>query len=93
MLNQNAILDANDVCRNPVHWLAEARNSPVHDHKILFGHNRSRFIFQRRREALYGIKQTVAAGLDMSAVLDIVGRPITLGRSIVPLVEQCVECF
>jgi hypothetical protein len=27
----------------------------------------------------------------MSAVLDVVGRPIPLGRLIVPLVEQCVE--
>ena len=27
----------------------------------------------------------------MSAVLNVAGRPIALGRCIVPLVEQCVE--
>src|SRR5260370_27546393 len=91
MLDQNAILDANDVRRNPVHELAEARESAVHDHEIIFGNNRSRFIPERGREALYEIEQTVAAGLDMSAVLDIVGRPIAFCGRVVPLIEERVE--
>ena len=91
MFDQNAILDANDVRRNPVHGLAEARKAPVHDHKIFFDHNRSRFILQRRRDAFYQIEQTVAARFDMSAVLDIVVRPITVSRRLVPFVKQGVE--
>jgi transcriptional regulator with GAF, ATPase, and Fis domain len=31
----------------------------VHDHKIFFGHNRSRFVLQRRRDALDEIKEAV----------------------------------
>jgi hypothetical protein len=63
----------------------------VHDHEIFFGHNGSRFILQRRRYALDEIEQTVATGLDMSAVLDIVGRPIALGRCVVTFVEESIK--
>jgi len=60
MFDQNAILDAKDVRRNPVHGLAEARKSPMYNHKIFFGHNRSRFILQRRRDALDEIELAIA---------------------------------
>jgi hypothetical protein len=63
----------------------------VHNHKVIFGNNSSRFILQRRRDAFYEIEQTVATGLDMSAVLDLVGRPIALSRCVVPLIEQRIE--
>src|SRR5258708_24602099 len=83
MLDEKAILDTNDVRRNPVHRLAEARKSPVHDHKIFVGHNRSRFILQRRRDALDELKEAVTTRFDMGAVLDVVGRPIALSRCVV----------
>src|ERR1700730_13104642 len=91
MLDQNAVLDASDVRRNPVHGLAEARKAPMDDHKIFFGYDRSGFVLQRRRQALDKMEETFTARRDMSAVLDVVGRPIALGRGIVPLVEQRVE--
>src|SRR6267154_4326656 len=91
MLDQNAVLDAHNVRGNPVYGLTKARKSSVHDHKIFFGHNGSRFILQRRRYALDEIEQTVATGLDMSAVLDIVGRPIALGRYVVAFVEESIK--
>src|SRR5882762_1540648 len=49
--------------------------------------------FQRRRTALDQIEEASAAGLDMSAVLDVVGRPIALSRHIVSLVEEGIEGF
>ena len=91
MLDQNSVLDAKNVRCDPVDGLAEARKSPVHDHKIFFGHNRSGFILQRRRKALDEIEQTVATGPDMSAVLDIVRGPIALSRCVIPLIEQRIE--
>src|SRR6267143_3648403 len=39
------------------------------------------------------IEETIAAGLDMSAVLDVVGRPVALSRHIVSLIEQRIEGF
>src|SRR5690349_19825616 len=88
MLDQSAILDANDVRRNPVHRQAHARKAPMHDLKILFGDNRCRFVLQCRRDALDELKEAVTTRLDMGAVLDVVRRPVALGRCIVPLVEM-----
>src|SRR5216684_4702712 len=73
MLDQNAILDANDVRRNPVHGLAEVRKSSVHDDKIPFSHNRSRLIFESRRKALDEIEQALTTGSNVRAVLNVVG--------------------
>jgi len=47
--------------------------------------------FQRCRDALDQIEETIAAGLDMSAVLNVVGRPVALSRRIVSLVEEGIE--
>jgi len=62
MLDQNAIFDANDVRRNPVHREAEARKSSVHDDEIPFTHNRSMLIFESRRKALDEIEQALTTG-------------------------------
>src|SRR6266404_6174947 len=91
MLDENAILDTNDVRRNPVHRLAEARKSSVHDHKVFFGHNRSRFVLQRWRDALDEIEQTLTTRCDMSAVLNVVRGPVALGRYVVTFVEESVK--
>jgi hypothetical protein len=60
----------------------------VHDHKIFFRYNRSRFVLQRRRDALAELEQAFAARFDMGAVLNVVGRPIALSRYVVPPVEK-----
>src|ERR1700737_1189650 len=93
MLDQNAILDANDVRRDPVHGKAEIREPSVHDDEISFGHDRSWLVFERWRKAFDEIEQALAARRDMSAVLDVTWRPKLLSRSVVALVEQRVEGF
>src|SRR5216683_5767118 len=93
MLDQNVILDANDVRRNPVHGQAEIRESSVHDHELSLCHYCSGLILERWREAFDEIEQTFAARFDMSAVLNVVGRPKPLRGLIVTLVEQRVEGF
>src|SRR6266403_2346232 len=93
MLYEDSILYSKNVGCDPVHGLSEARKSPVHDHEISLSHDGSRFVFQRWRDALDKVEKTVAAGCDMSAVLDVVARPIALSRGVVPLVKQRVESF
>ena len=61
-------------------------------HKITFSHDHPRLILQRGWDALDEIEQAVAARLDMSAVLDVVGRPIARSSYVVTFIEQCVEC-
>jgi hypothetical protein len=93
MLDQNAILDANDVRRNPVHRKAKIREPSVHDHEISFGQDRSWLVFERWRKAFDETEQALAAGRDMRAVLDVTWRPKLLGHSVVTLVEERVEGF
>src|SRR5258707_627195 len=93
MLDQNAIPDANDVRRDPVHGLAEARKAPMHDDEIPFSHYRSGLIFESWRKALDEIKQALTTGSNVRAVLDVVRCPNPLGSGVVPLVQQGIERF
>src|SRR5882724_2719363 len=61
------------------------------DHEVPVGNANARLIFQRRGDALDQIEETIAAGLDMGAVLDVVGGPVALSRHIVSLVEEGIE--
>ena len=61
------------------------------DHEVPVCDDHARLIFQRRRNAFDQIEETVAAGLDVSAVLNVVGRPVALSRHIVSLVEEGIE--
>src|SRR5438876_6362355 len=72
VLDQDAIFDANDVCRDPVHRRAKAGESTVNYHEITFSHDYSRLILQRGREALDEVEQAIATRCDMSAVLNVV---------------------
>jgi hypothetical protein len=65
----------------------------MNDHEVPVGHDQAGLISQRRREAPDQIEETVAAGLDMRAVLDVVGRPVAISRHIVSLIEQRIEGF
>src|SRR5256885_14910942 len=60
VLDQGAIFDANDVCRDPVHRRAKAGESTVNYHEITFSHDYSRLILQRGREALDEVEQAIA---------------------------------
>src|SRR6267154_3758757 len=93
MLNKDSVLNAHDICGDPVHWEAEVRKSPVHDHEVSLGHNHSRFVLQRWRDALDEIEQTRTTKCDMSAVLNVVRRPESFCDRIVTFVEERVERF
>ncbi len=87
VLDQNPVLDTKNVRCNPIHRSTETAKSAVHDHEISVGHDRSRFVLERWRKALDEIEQAITARRDMSAVLDVVGRPKLLGGRIVAFVE------
>src|SRR2546422_6415681 len=44
---------------------AVPREASMDDHEVPVGHDHARLIFQRRRDALDQIEETIAAGLDM----------------------------
>src|SRR5437667_144291 len=93
MPDEESVLNAHDICGNPVHREAEVRKSPVQNHEVSFGHNHSRFVLKLWRDALDEIEQTLTTRCDMRAVLNVVRRPETLSGCIVPLVEERLEGF
>src|SRR6185295_17969753 len=70
VFDQNSVLDAKDVRRNPVHRPAHARESPMDDHEITIRHNHPRFILERGWSTFYEVEEAIATRLDMRAVLD-----------------------
>src|ERR1700730_16047340 len=88
VLDQNAVLDPENVCGNPIHRSTETAKSPVHHHEVSLGHDRSGFVLQRWWDALDKIEKTLTARCDMSAVLNVVRGPVALGRYVVSLLKR-----
>jgi hypothetical protein len=65
----------------------------MRDHVVALGDDKLVFVFQRIRQRADQVEQTVAAGRDVRAVLDIAVRPIAFRGGIVALVEERVEGF
>src|SRR5260370_1618287 len=91
MLDKDSVLNAHNICGNPIHRSTETTKSPVHDHEVSLGHDRSRFVLQRWWDALDEIEQTLTTRCDMSAVLNVGGRPESFCCHIIALVEECVK--
>src|SRR5207245_7404601 len=85
--------DADDVGRDPAARPSTAREASVEDHKFLVSEDHAVFVSQRWRRTFDQIEETLTSRRDVSAVLDIVRRPKSLGGLIIPLVEKCVESF
>src|SRR5439155_2560782 len=77
MLDKGSVLNAHNICGNPIHRSTETAKSSVHDHELSLSHYCSGLVLERWREAFDEIEQTFAARFDMSAVLNVVGRPET----------------
>src|SRR3989442_11874213 len=52
MLDKDSVLNAHNICGNPIHRSTEAAKSPVNHHEVTLGDNRSRFITYRGCKAL-----------------------------------------
>src|SRR3984893_12829637 len=91
MLNEYSVLNAHNISGNPIHWEPEVAESAVYNDEITFSHNDSRFVFECRRSALYQVKQTLATGSDVSAMLNVFRRPESLRCCVVALIEKRVE--
>src|SRR5262245_36548691 len=93
MLCQASVFHPHDVGSNPCSSVAASAKPPVQHHIVALCHNHSRFIPQCLWQAFDELEQAFASGRDVSAVLDIVGRPKALSRDVIALVEQGFEGF
>jgi hypothetical protein len=73
VLGQHPVGDANGVGGDPVSRASRARESPVDDDKVTFGHDYARLIFEGRGRRLDEVEETLAARLDVGAMLNVVG--------------------
>src|ERR1700730_18732389 len=78
VLNQDSVFHTDNVCRDPVHRQPNAREPAMDDDEDSLRYDYSRIIPERRRGALDQVKETVAARLNVSAMLNVVGRPEAL---------------
>jgi len=44
MLDKDAVLNAQNICSNPIHRSTEAAKSPLNNHEVTLGDTRSRFV-------------------------------------------------
>src|SRR5438445_4944406 len=93
MLDQDSLLNAHNICGDPIRRCTETAKSTVHDDEVSLSRCRSRLVPQRCGKALDQIEQALTTRCDMSAVLNVVRRPESLGGRIIALVEECVERF
>src|SRR5260370_11269079 len=93
MLGKDPGRGAEDVGGDPGSRESSARKSSVDDDKVAFGHDHARLIFEGPGSTLDEVEETVAARLDVGAVLDVVWRPKAFSGRVVSLVEQGVECL
>src|ERR1700746_3237064 len=92
MFDKDSVLNAQNICGNPIHRSTEPAKSPVDDHEVSLGQDRSRLVLQSCREALNKIEKTLAARRDVSAMLNVIRRPEPFRYRVVALVEQRVAC-
>jgi hypothetical protein len=79
MFRQHPLGDAYDVGGDPVSRASDAREPPVHDDKVAFGHDQARLVFEGCGSRLDEVEETFAARLDVGTVLDVVRRLSSLG--------------
>src|SRR5262249_2708538 len=91
VLDEDPILNPEAVRGDPVRGRPEPRKTAMDDDEVAVRHDEAGLVLQRRREASDEVEQALEAGCDVRAVLDVPGRPVPLGRSVVALVEQGIE--
>src|SRR5258708_37965177 len=88
VFGQHPVGNTHDVGGDPVSWESNARESPVDDDKVAFGHDQARLIFEGCGRGLDEVEETFAAGFDVRAVLDVLIGPEAGCSIVVTFVEQ-----
>ena len=89
VLKKDAVFHPDNVCRN--HRRPDAREPAMDDDEVSLGYDYSGLILERGRGALDQVEETVTAGLNVRAVLNVVGRPEALRYRIISLIKQGLE--
>jgi hypothetical protein len=88
VFDENSILQANDVRCDPVRRQTDIGEPAMNDDVVTFCKNYPGLILERLRSGLDEVEEPISSRLDMSAVLNVIGRPEPLRRRVAAFVEQ-----
>ena len=91
VLHENAVLNAKNVSRDPIHYCPKPGKTTICDNEVSFGNGQTSFVTQSVWEGLYQVEWTLTARFDVRTVLNVVRGPVALGRYVVPFVEESVK--
>jgi DNA-binding MarR family transcriptional regulator len=91
VLDELTVNDSNDVGGDPIRLVAPSRKPSMKHHKRSVRGNDVRLVFKRRWRSLYQIKKAITSGFYVSAVLDVIRRPVTFSGCIVSPIKQRIE--
>src|SRR5438270_1932076 len=86
-----AVLDPDNIRGDPRDRRSVSRETSVDNDIVALRDDELLFVTQGVGRVADQIEQSIATRFDVSTVLDVVRRPITLSACVVPLVKQCVE--
>src|SRR6476646_5376866 len=91
MLRQNTVREPYDVDCDEGARLTVSAEAALEKDEVSLGRRQAAFVAMPGRQSLDQIEEPLATRRDVSTVLDVVGRPVSLGSFVVALVEQGVE--
>src|ERR1700730_13860142 len=91
MFGELAVLETHDIGGNPGGGPAISGESSVRNDVVPLGHDQLILVTQRAGQRPDKVEQAVAAGRNVSAVLDVAVGPEPFGGSVVALVEERIE--
>ena len=91
MFRELAVLETNDIGGDPCGGTAVAGEAPMRDDIVAFGHYQLVLVAERLGRLADEVEQALAAGGDMSAVLDVAVGPEPFRGCVVALIEQRIE--
>src|SRR5205807_4807643 len=93
VLGETTAFESYDVDDDPSGGQADAGKAPVEHHVIAIGNRQGVLVAHRGWQAPDEREKTLTPRRNVGAMLDVVWRPVLLGRHVVPSVEQGFECL
>ncbi len=72
VLHENAVLNAKNVSRDPIHYCPKPGKTTICDNEVSFGNGQTSFVTQSVWEGLYQVEWTLTARFDVRTVLNVV---------------------
>src|ERR1700722_2952075 len=93
VFDEYPILEANNICDDPTSCQPVAGKASMQNDILAISRSKGIFVSKRCRDRLDEVKKSTATRRNMGAMLNVVGRPESLSRCVIALVEEQVKRF